>query len=304
MPSKRIAILDKTPTHWNYILWADVPSGQEIKYQSPLNTSRYQGATPTDILALRNGTVVERFSQLPGSLSLAAAEAAMQDAWTAFSSAITAGAEYMDYGTWWNGTTWTSGGPSTLVSITAKSTPVLPTWLVVTPVTGLAANKFQLVLFNNTTVYNCLMHLIVLKPETTVVTGAIGSNWNLRRRVSPTTNPAGGTITPLPHDSSLVLPTGISLHIAPTTAPAGGTAQDLLPFFMPVADELLVNTLNPPGFAACQPLCGVQIWNSSLLNPSVPLVIRPQQTLEVQQTTTAGTGNCRLFAMFQVEDQR
>jgi hypothetical protein len=174
-----------------------------------------------------------------------------------------------------------------------------------TPVSGYATNKFHFVLYNNTTFYIIRIRLIVYKPDTAVVTGALPSPFTLRRRKNPTTAPVGGLVTPVAVDTAQVaLPSGITVHNAPTTAPAGGTAEDIL-VYQPQADEIKLSSLDAPTFASLQPFGGAPIWKANEFAPALPLILRPGEVIEIQQGgTTPGTGSCRILAVFTVKDAR
>src|SRR3990167_2287021 len=300
----RIIQLGRSGDHISFALWASVPSGQEPRYRSRSSRSAYLGISATDLSALQNGIVAETVGQMSiVGLSQAQIDAALQSLWQQYQTRITDGAEWAEYGRLWDGTTWTAGGPALVPPLTEQADEDLPTFFALSPSSGFAANRFHLVLWNATTFYLVRVRFLVLLPQQSAVTGVASSAWTLRRRRTPTTVPAGGLITPISADSMIMLPPGLTIHAIPTTAPGGGTAQDILTF-VPQADEQKLSPLDGPTFASLQPFGGMALWSAASMKPAVPLVIRPQETLEVQQSATAGTGNVKLFMVFSVKDAR
>jgi hypothetical protein len=303
---KKIIYLDRRNNLQQYVLWASVPSGQESRYANPEASSAYQAASDAEIDAIRKGQVAETVGTIStAGLTEAEIEARLIDVFNAYQAAVTAGADWAFYGKNWDGTTWTPGGPSTVPAMTQQTEDALPTWVVMTPVSGYAVNKFHFVLYNNTTFYIIRIRLLVYKPDITAVTGALPSPFTLRRRKNPTTAPVGGLVTPIAVDTAQVaLPSGITAHNAPTTAPAGGTAEDIL-VYQPQADEIKLSSLDAPTFASLLPFGGAPIWKANEFAPALPLILRPGEVLELQQGgATAGTGSCRILAVFTVKDAR
>jgi len=301
MATRSIILERDTDGTWRYALWATVPGGLEPIFASPIQTSAFRGATSAQISALRAGTVAERTGALDRTLLLAAVEAQLQTLWQQWQNEVTASpASYGSYGRSWDGAAWTAGTAPPLLSPT-DSESVLPTFFFLTPESTFAASRFHLVLFNNTTGYLIRLLLLLFLPSTTARTGALPSAFTLRRRVSPTSNPAGGNVTAVAADPDDALNSLITGHAVPTTAPAGGISQDLLPFF-PQPDEVKLSTLDAPTFASVQPFCGQAIYNANAFRPARPFIARPQQTIEVQQSATAGTGQGRFLAVISVSD--
>ena len=308
MPAKRIIIGQRLSSamHYKYVLWADVPAGNQLAYRNPTATSHYENISPTELQALRDGQVVERAGVCKASAgtTMATIQGTLEGYWTAFQNEITNEAPWADYGRYWsNVPAWnaSTGVPWRWPTIDDNTAA---TFFTLTPVSAYAANKFHFVLFNNAPIATSQglvvrIALVVILPGVTAVTGAAPSVWTLRRRENPTTAPSGaGVVVPSAADSAHVLPTQIGCWSAPGTAPAGGT---LVPFieFVPQADEQKVSTLDAPTVSALFSQSGGQvIYSAGNIVGSRALTIRPNQTLEVQQSATAGTGNCRVLCVF------
>lgn len=309
MPAKRIIIQSKahpTAPWFRYVLWADVPAGNQIAYRNPLAASAYENATPAEVQAIRDGTVAETTGvyQTDDS-SQANMQAALQTAWTEWQAQVTAINAWNTYGMYWNSSAaWqpTTGVPMCSVKETLEG---LPAYVALTPVSAFGANKFQFVLFNGMAAATgqavvVKVRLLVFIPGVAVVTGVASSAWTLQRRVAPSTNPSGvGSIAPQPLDSAMALPAGISAFNAPGTAPAGGTVQTFYPF-MPQADEAKLSTLDAPTFSTLTPFGGQTIYSASALTPARPLTCRAGETIEVVQSATGGTGNGQILCVFTV----
>ena len=299
--------LDKTigepEIAYRYALWADVPGAFQPAYRNPVAVSAFRGATLAELDALRSGSVAERVGTVKfnAGTALATMDVYLQARLTEWQNDVTAGDKWPNYGRVYNGAAWTAG--STPPDDVRVSLNILPTFSALTGVSGFAANKFHFVIFNNSSFYVVRLQFLIHKPHSTTVTGALPSEFVLRRRLAPTTPPGGGLVTAVGSDNQDSLPAAITIHSAPTTSPAGGTLQDLLTF-IPQPDEIKLTTLDSPTFASLQPFSGAAIYDANKFSPAIPLLIRPQQTLEVQQGTTAGTGNCRYFAVFTLQDLR
>ena len=289
------------------VLWADVPAGNQIAYANPLATSSYENITPTELQALRDGTVSEKtvtFAQTSGALSLSTAQAAFQTMQADFQAEVTAYAAWQDYGRFWDGTAWQSPTGVPMFAATDK-VEGLPAFIALTPVSAFAVSKFQFVLYNGAPVATSQtllvkVRLLVFVPGSTVVTGVLAGFWSVNRREGLTTAPSGaGGITVTPMDSAHVLSSLITAFNAPGTSPAGGTAKPVA-VFLPQSDEIKLNTLDLPGMASLGNFGGQVIYNDDLLKSCRPLTIRAGQTLEVQQGVTGGTGNGQILCVFTV----
>ena len=308
MPAKSCIALSRPKADMaRFVLWADVPAGNQAAYVDPGATSAYENITPAELQAIRDGLVAEKvFEWLPssGPLTWAAAAAAAVTEQAEWQAEVTAVAPWVDYGRFWNGSTWsaTTGVPMAGVKESAEG---LPTFIVQTGVSAYAANKFHLVLYNGVATATgqslvVKIRRLVWQPVPTVATGVLSGPWTAGRREGLTTAPAGtGGLTPTLMDSAQALPTGISAWGTPGTLPAGGTVRPVIAF-VPQGDEIKVSTLDAPGRAALADFGGVTVYDAGALRSCRPLVIRPGQTFEVQQDGTAGTGNGRLICVFTV----
>lgn len=308
MPAKRIILLTRPPNvlFYQYVLWADVPAGNQIAYRNPAAISAYVNATPTELQALRDGTVVERVGTIQSdSTTLSAVQTLLQPIWTEFQALITAETPFVDYGRYWDsGAVWQASLGVPLYSI-KEVLEGLPAFTALTPVSAFAANKFQFVLFNgqSTTLGQaCVIkiRLVVFIPGLAAATSVAPSAWTLQRRQGLTTNPSGaGSFAPALMDSAMAIPTGISAFNAPAVSPAGGTTSVFSSFF-PQADEVKLSTLDAPTMASLAPFGGQLVYSADALRPARPLTIRAGETLEVVQTVTGGTGNGQILCVFTV----
>lgn len=177
------------------------------------------------------------------------------------------------------------------------------TFLALSPVSAFAANKVQFVLHNaNVDGWEVRLLRLSLLPQATAVTGVLPSEWTLRRRNGTTTPPSGtGSIVPVALDTDAPLKSGITVWNAPQVAPSGGTL-DVVSMFVPQPDEMKLTTADAPSMAALHPADGMVIYSapSDGLSGITPLTIHQNQTLELVQSGTGGTGNCRIRALFLV----
>lgn len=304
MPAKRVIIGNRTATGAiNYILWADVPAGNQTAYRDPNKKTAYSNATPAEIQAIRDGLVAEKTGTYssPGD-SLATTQTNLESFWNAFQAEVSAEALWNDYGRFWGGGAW-NASPGVPLVVPDREDGV-PSFIALTPVSAFGANKFHLVVFNNAasaTSQSLLVkvRMIVVLPGQAGVTGVAPSIFSLRRREFPTTAPSGGTFAASLLDSAHTLPSTITLHNAPTTASAGGTTQ-VFNEFTPQADEQKLTTLDAPSMVSLNNWGGLTIYKASDAPSARPIVLRANQLLEVQQGATAGTGNCRILCLFTV----
>jgi hypothetical protein len=134
---------------------------------------------------------------------------------------------------------------------------------------------------------------LIVIPQQAVVTGALPGDFVLRTRRAPSVAPAGGALTVISWDSQDAVPAGLTAHNGPSTAPSGGTALDI--FAIPIqGDEVKLTTLDAPTMAAVRG--GIVLYEAQ--RGCKPLTIRTNETLELQQGATAGTGNVRVFCHF------
>lgn len=305
MPAKRIILLNRLGGRYRFVLRADVPAGNQIAYRNPATVSVYDNASPAELQEVRDGLVLEKLCTLDFDAPVATINNYLETCWAAWQAEVTAEAAWSDYGRYWNGTLWTASAGVPMAS--AKEVPEgLPSYVALTPVSAFGANKFHLVLYNGaaTATGQALIvkvRLLVVLPGLAAVTGAAPSVWSLRRRSAPTTAPSGaGSFAVTALDSSAPLPAIVTAWNAPGTPPAGGTVA-IVNEFVPQADELKLTTADAPTLAALfSGWGGLVVYRASDVCPARPLTLRAGETLEVQQSATAGTGNCRILCLFTV----
>jgi hypothetical protein len=113
MPRLNVIVLDATledPDTYHVALWADVPVGRVSWYAMAGAVSAWKDATTADNTAIANGTVAESVQsvRIIKGAGQAARQQALQDAWTAWQSHITAYNPWIHYGSTWDGSTWTN----------------------------------------------------------------------------------------------------------------------------------------------------------------------------------------------------
>ncbi len=112
-----IVVLERTgtpPMRVRYLLRATVPTDRQPFLADAEKMSAYPQTPAADLADLRAGKVVEFVSEmdLPG-LTVPQVKTALLAAQAAFQARVTADAEYNPwkfYGTFWDGTAWTTGG--------------------------------------------------------------------------------------------------------------------------------------------------------------------------------------------------
>lgn len=309
MPSKRIILLHKTDpfsSSYRYVLWADVPAGNQIAYANPVAQSEFDNATAAELQAIRDGLVAEKAgTYISDNDSITTIQTNLQAQWTAFQTAITNEITFGNYGRYWDssGVSWVTS-PGVPMASAAETYEGIPAFIALTPVSAYGANKFHFVLYNAGTALQQTLRvkirLVAILPGTAAVTGAAPSIWTLRRRNALTTPPAGGTFSAGKLDSAQALSSVITLHNAPTTSPAGGTI-DVFHEFIPQADEQKLSTADAPTLSTIYSgWGGMVIYRCSDVQPARPLIVRAGESLEVQQSATAGTGNGRVLCVFTV----
>lgn len=307
MPAKRAILLERTTpgaSHYRYVLWADVPAANQIAYRNPAATSAFGNATPAELQAIRDGLVVERVGNYKhDSAAIGTIQTWLEGQWTSFQADITAQSLWTDFGRYWDGAAWQVSPGIPMAS--AKEVPEgIPSYLALTPVSAFAANKFHFVLHNGASItlgqsFVVKIRLVAILPGLSAVTGAAPSVWTLRRRQALTTPPSGtGGIVIASMDSAFVSPSIITNWNAPSVSPAGGTLVTINEF-VPQADEQKMTTADAPTLGAMFSNWGGQvIYRSADAYPARPLTLRAGETLEVQQSATAGTGNARVLCLF------
>lgn len=115
--AKQIIILDQVSgpsTSFRYLFWAAVPLARQPFYANPGAKSIWTGASAAENTALQLGQVVEKGDvySVPTGATIAAIKASLQTMWAAYQATITASNHWSQYGTFWDGTTWTTGGVS------------------------------------------------------------------------------------------------------------------------------------------------------------------------------------------------
>ena len=307
MPSKRTILIGRThPTaaFYRYVLWADVPAGNQAAYRNPTATSAYENATPAELQAIRDGLVAEKVAEYQRDAStMAAMQAALDAEWSAWQAKVTADVSWADYGRYSdNAGAWQASPGVPMVGMKEQVCGA-PSFAALTPVSAFGANKFHFVLHNAAAVATgqcCVLkvHLLVILPGVAAVTGVAPSAFTLRRRTAPSTPPSGtGSFAIAALDSAFPLPSMVAAYSGPQVSPAGGTLA-VFNEFVPQADEMKLSTLDAPTMAGLSKWGGQVIYEA--LPHTSPIAIRAGETLEVQQSATAGTGNCRVLCLFTV----
>jgi len=105
---------DQAPQIWRYALWADVPVARRVFYADPAKTSAFKTISAGELASLRDGSVVERVSNLriDKGATIPQLQTKLEIEWTFFQNEITTFNPWNRYGTFWDGVTWTPGGAS------------------------------------------------------------------------------------------------------------------------------------------------------------------------------------------------
>jgi ribosomal protein S16 len=117
MPRLRAIVLDSPDqqaarANFRVALWADVPAARQ-KFYAALTTattvSAWIDALAADNTAIRNGSVVEKVVMYEPETTKTAGqmEADVATIWTAFQAGVTGTNTWPNYGSTWDGTTWT-----------------------------------------------------------------------------------------------------------------------------------------------------------------------------------------------------
>jgi hypothetical protein len=200
-----------------------------------------------------------------------------------------------------NKCSYISGNPSITVDTNASFEP---TFMGVFPTAGygtFAANAQQAVIYNNNTAGKIIkIQKVIYLPDTTARTGALSGIWYIWRRVTPTVAPSGGANDVFSSDTIDTTPAGITFHSKPTTVASGGTLQTFS-VFTPQPDEIKLTTLDAPTMGSLFDGMGVTIYDAKWgTGKAKPITIRQNQTFEVVQTSTPGTGYFRLLLVFTI----
>ncbi len=113
--AKRIIILDRSRSDENefkYLLWVGVPAARQGFYADPNAKSVYVGATVAENLALQNGSIAEKSAIIntPVDTTQAGLKVHLERLWDAFQAEVNSVNQWKNYGTFFDGTTWTNGG--------------------------------------------------------------------------------------------------------------------------------------------------------------------------------------------------
>ena len=111
---KRIIILERrnipSDLDFDYVMWADVPVARQAFYVNATATSAYKSASAEELAALRDGSVIELRDTLGSiaSQTIPQIQAALITRFNRFQADVTNNNYYVRYGTYWDGSAWTS----------------------------------------------------------------------------------------------------------------------------------------------------------------------------------------------------
>ena len=114
--AKQILILERvnapSDLSFNYALWATVPTARWPFYANVALVSAFKNISAGELQDLRDGKVTERvgFAFYPAGTTVAAIKADLIAKFNEFQAFVTSQNAYTQYGTSWDGTTWTAGG--------------------------------------------------------------------------------------------------------------------------------------------------------------------------------------------------
>ena len=115
--AKQIIILEKisaAPLVFRFVLWAEVPAARQVKYANANAVSAYKDASAPEIVAIQVGQIAERVETLQVDVGTPVAQikTTLQGRFTGYQAEITAANPWNVYGTFFDGTSWTTGGVS------------------------------------------------------------------------------------------------------------------------------------------------------------------------------------------------
>lgn len=114
MMARKIIILDRVnlPSDQDYrvAFWLDVPAARHLFYADPAAVSNVKDATPAELTALRAGEVVEEIHTVPARANTTQAPllASLVTRYNARQAEFTARNPWARYGSFWDGSAWTS----------------------------------------------------------------------------------------------------------------------------------------------------------------------------------------------------
>lgn len=112
--ARKIIILDRTDIpsdlNFNVAFWADVPVARQSFYANPTATSQVKNATAGELSAIQGGTIKEQVKKFnfPANTPIATIQAALIAEFNTFQTYINSYNPWVRYGTYWDGTSWTS----------------------------------------------------------------------------------------------------------------------------------------------------------------------------------------------------
>ena len=105
---RRVIVLERIAGGVRYALWAAVPPAIQAHYRGA-RASVWGGASEIENRAIARGEVAESVGVLAGYPGTAG-RGDLERLWERYQAAVTADSEWVDYGTSWDGATWTAGG--------------------------------------------------------------------------------------------------------------------------------------------------------------------------------------------------
>lgn len=111
--AKRIVVLERSGTRqFRAVLWADVPAARQPFHAVVGKVSAWKDASGAENSALASGAVAEKVIDVNYStaLNMAQMQTALEGTWADWQAEITASNPWVQYGRFWDGTTWTAAG--------------------------------------------------------------------------------------------------------------------------------------------------------------------------------------------------
>lgn len=112
--AKKIIVLEKLDNDLSFkcAFWATVPAARIALYANAIASSQYKNASAPEIAALQDGSIVEKvetFNYAPGT-ALSVIQSDVIAKFNDFQSYITNFNPFVQYGRFWDGSSWTAGG--------------------------------------------------------------------------------------------------------------------------------------------------------------------------------------------------
>jgi hypothetical protein len=100
--------------HFRYVLWADVPSARQSYFADANKSTLVKDATAGEKSSITSGAILEHsdITNYPAGTSVANIKADLINKFNDFQNSVNSFNPFQFYGTFYDGSTWTTGGVS------------------------------------------------------------------------------------------------------------------------------------------------------------------------------------------------